>query len=206
MKSSIKWCLNHPFAGQSGPGKGRTPSEPKCSSGRGAWPSGRFGDEKNLGKPWEIPCFDGGVDGKNQGKTMGNHGNIWENPLFLWKFDWEKHGEIREDPLLMQVSGEEYCNLPLAREVVQAEFLPFPSNASSKCIVPKWFWGTLSLPEHSEVLVISQSVIHDYIPILWPHFFIKLISKFGHFSMSITGRRMGGNVAKLLARNSTPRA
>ena len=91
MKSSIKWCLKSPIRRPKRAWKGRTPSEPKCSSGpRRLDHPDVFGDEKNLGKPWEIPCFDGGVDGKNQGKTMGNHGNIWENPLFLWKFDWEK--------------------------------------------------------------------------------------------------------------------
>jgi hypothetical protein len=78
---------------------------------------------KIRGKPWEI---------------TGTYGKIH---CFYGSLIGKKHGEIREDPLLMQVSGEEYCNLPLAREVVQAEFLPFPSNASSKCIVPKWFWG-----------------------------------------------------------------
>ena len=116
------------------------PSEPKCSSGpRRLDHPDVFGDGKNLGKPWESPK-DGGVDGKIRGKPweiMETYGKIhcfYGNLI-------GKNMEIREDPLLMKVSGEEYCNLPLAREVVQAEFLPFALNASSKRIVPKWFWG-----------------------------------------------------------------
>ena len=143
MKSSLTWCLKSPKSPIRRPKrawKGRMPSEPKCSSGPRRLDMDHpdvFGD----GKPWEnhgkSPVLMGQL-GENHGKIMERYGKLH---CFYGSFIGKKHGEIREDPLLMQVSGEKYCNLPLAREVVPAEFLPFPSNASSKCIVPKWFWG-----------------------------------------------------------------